>query len=163
MHFRHFHMVILYSENYLLDSIDSWNVLISCLQTICVSEYLASWHRSWADDHESSRFNLSVMPMSRVTPDTVVDIGSGNDLSPERHQAIIWTNADLLPIRPPATLLMKFKLEIESFIQENAFEMVVCKLAAILFRPRSVPNSDVEVVSGARLSSHICALDYCLV
>ena len=30
----------------------------------------------------------------------LVDIGSGNGLSPDRPQAITWTNDDLLPIRP---------------------------------------------------------------
>ena len=32
-----------------------------------------------------------------------VNIGSGNGLSPDRHQAITWTNADLLSIGPLGT------------------------------------------------------------
>ena len=35
---------------------------------------------------------------SLMTPDCLVKIGSGNGLLPVRHQAIMWTNADLLTI-----------------------------------------------------------------
>ena len=50
-------------------------------------------------------------------------IGSDNGLSPGRRQAIIWTNAGILLIGP---------------FQENAFESVVWKTAAILSRPQWV-------------------------
>ena len=50
-------------------------------------------------------------------------IGSDNGLSPGRRQAIIWTNI----------------LEC-IFIQENAFESVVRKLAAVLSRPQCVKH-----------------------
>ena len=64
-------------------------------------------------------------------------IGSDNGLSPDRRQAIIWTNAGLLLIGPSGTNFSEILIEI-IFIQENAFESVVCETAAILSRPQCV-------------------------
>ena len=61
-----------------------------------------------------------------------VSIGSGNGLSLVRRQAIAWVDAYLLSIEP-----LEIKLQWNSikntgaFIHENAFENVVCKMAAI--------------------------------
>ena len=56
--------------------------------------------------------------------------GSDIGLSPNRRQAIIWTNAGLLLIGPRGTNKL---IEISNiFIQENAFESVICETAAIL-------------------------------
>ena len=57
-------------------------------------------------------------------------------LSPDRCQAIIWTNAGLLLIGPLGTNFSEILIEI--FIQENAFECVVCETAAILSWPQCV-------------------------
>ena len=58
-------------------------------------------------------------------------IGSGKGLAPNRWQAITWTNADLL-----STLGNKFQWKCSwnsnIFMQENAFENVVCEMAVIL-------------------------------
>ena len=64
-------------------------------------------------------------------------VGSDNGLSPGRRQAIIRTNAGLLWI---GTLGLQWNLKQNSyiFIQENAFENVVWKMAAILSRPQCV-------------------------
>ena len=66
-------------------------------------------------------------------------IGSDNDLSPGRRQAIIWTNDGILLIR---TLLTNFsekpKRNSFIFIQENAFENVVCETGSISSRPQWV-------------------------
>ena len=58
-------------------------------------------------------------------------IGSDNGLSPGRRGAIIWTNAE---INFSEILIEIFYI----FIQENAFENVVWKMAAILSRPQCV-------------------------
>ena len=42
-------------------------------------------------------------------------IGSDNGLSPDRHQAIIWTNADLLFLGSKGTNSMKFEWKFETF------------------------------------------------
>ena len=60
-------------------------------------------------------------------------IVSDNGLSPVRRQAIIWTSAGVLVIRSLGTnfseLLSKNSY---IYIQRNAFENVVCEMAAIL-------------------------------
>ena len=44
-----------------------------------------------------------------------VSIGSDNDLLPVRHQAITWTNAELLSIRPLGTNFSEIRIKIQSF------------------------------------------------
>ena len=78
----------------------------------------------------------------RVTHICVSDltsIGSDNGLSPGRRQAIIRTNAEILLIRPLGTNFSDFFCRNSNiFIQENAFESIVCEEAAILSRPQWV-------------------------
>ena len=65
-------------------------------------------------------------------------IGSDNGLSPGRRQAIIWTNAGIVNW----TLGNKFQWNLNRiqyiFIQENAFEDVVCEMASMSSRPQCV-------------------------
>ena len=61
--------------------------------------------------------------------------GSDNGLSPGRRQAIIWTNVGILLTRTWGTNFSEISY---IFIQENAFENVVWKMAAILSRPQCV-------------------------
>ena len=63
--------------------------------------------------------------MMHICVSLLTIIGSDNGLSPERRQAIIWTNAEIL-----------FYSYI--FIQENAFETVVGEMTSILSRPQCV-------------------------
>ena len=66
-------------------------------------------------------------------------IGSDNGLSPDRRQAIIWTNDGILLIGPLGTKLQwNFNRNSNIFIQENALENVVCEMASILCRPQCV-------------------------
>ena len=71
-------------------------------------------------------------------------IASDNSLSPNRRQAIIWTNAGILLIRSLGTNCIEILIEIHIFIQENAFENVVWKMAAILSGPQCVKGSVVH-------------------
>ena len=58
-------------------------------------------------------------------------------LSPGRREAIIWTNTGILLIDPQGTNFSEIFIEIYTFfIQENAFENIVCETAAILSRPK---------------------------
>ena len=62
-------------------------------------------------------------------------IGSDKGLSPGRRQAITWTNAGILLV---GHLGRNFSvISIESLI-ENAFESVVCEMAAILSRTQCI-------------------------
>ena len=66
-------------------------------------------------------------------------IGSDNGLSPGRRQAIIWTNAGILLIWALETTFSEIVIEIQTFfIEEKAFEKVVCEKAAILSLPQRV-------------------------
>ena len=57
-------------------------------------------------------------------------IGSDNGLSPDRRQAIIWSNAGILLIGTLGTdfseIMIEILIFILIFIQENSFESVVC-------------------------------------
>ena len=57
-------------------------------------------------------------------------IGSDNGLSPDRQQAIVWTNAGLLLIEPLETKLWTFNRNLKIFIKD-AFENVVWEMSAI--------------------------------
>ena len=82
-------------------------------------------------------------------------IGSDNGLSPGRCQAIIWTDAAIFIIGPLGTNFSEILITLYIFIQENAFENGVRKLAAILSRPQYVKHH-IRMVSGEYLYSR-CA------
>ena len=64
-------------------------------------------------------------------------IGPDNGLSPGQRQAIIWTNAGILLIGTPRNKLQwNFNRYSNIFIQENAFENIVCEMVSILSRPQ---------------------------
>ena len=65
-------------------------------------------------------------------------IGSDNGLSSARCQVIIWTYAGTLLIGPLGTNLSEILIKIYIFIQQNALENAVLKIAAILCRPQCV-------------------------
>ena len=48
------------------------------------------------------------------------NITSDNGLLPVQHQAIIWTNAAILSIRPKGTYFHEILFKIQVFFQENA-------------------------------------------
>ena len=67
-------------------------------------------------------------------------IGSDNGLSPGRRQAIIWSNQcwNIINWTLGNKLQWNFNRNSNIFIQEIAFESVVCEKAAILSRPQWV-------------------------
>ena len=63
-------------------------------------------------------------------------ISSDNGLSPVRRQAIIWTDADILPIGPLKTNVSEIWIV---FVNENVYlKNFVFKMAAILSRSQCV-------------------------
>ena len=58
-------------------------------------------------------------------------IGSDNDLSPGRRQAIIWTNAGILLNRPLGTIFNEFSIEIHTF----SLKKIHLKLSSGTWRP----------------------------
>ena len=53
--------------------------------------------------------------MTHICVSKLTIIGSDNDLSPSRRQAIIWTNAGILLIRPSGTNFSETLIEIDVF------------------------------------------------
>ena len=61
-----------------------------------------------------------------------VSIGSDNDLSPIRRQAIIYTNAGLLLIGTLGTDFSEILIKVRIFlIHENLSKTIVCEMVAI--------------------------------
>ena len=72
---------------------------------------------------------------------TLTIIGSDNGLSPGRRTAIILTNAGILLIGNLGTKINDiFNRNPNIFAQQNTFENVVWKIAAILSRPQCVKS-----------------------
>ena len=73
--------------------------------------------------------------VTHICVSKLIIIGSDNGLSPDRRQAIIWTNAGILFIGTLRTNFSVILIEISNiFIQEKAFESVVFETVAILSR-----------------------------
>ena len=78
-------------------------------------------------------------------------LSSDNGLLPGRHQAIIWTNAGILLIKPLETNISELNRHSYIFIPENAFESAVCEMSAVLSRPQCV---NIYPLIKLRLSFH---------
>ena len=52
-------------------------------------------------------------------------------LSTFHHQAIIWTNADLMSVGSSGTSFSEILIKIQMFIEKNALQDVICKMAAL--------------------------------
>ena len=96
-----------------------------------------------------------------VTQLAIIDSDDG--LSPGRRQSIIWTSAGILLVWTLRTKLMwNSNRNSYIFIQENAFENIVCEMSAILSRPQYV---NVLILSDAytfqwTASSMLQAMDW---
>ena len=116
------------------------------------NKVISMWCKFYLNFHEMLTHWSRVMHIcvSRIT-----NIGSDNGLSPGRRQAIIRTSAEILLIW---TLWNIFQWNLHSnshiFIQEDAFEHVVWKMAAILSRPQCVKS---------RSTCMSCVVNYILV
>ena len=81
-------------------------------------------------DWSFERPSLTHWPLvSHISISKLTVIGSDNGLLPVQHQAIIWTSAAILLIRPKGTYFSEILSKIKKFIEENAFENVTCKVA----------------------------------
>ena len=78
--------------------------------------------------------------MTHICVSKLTIIGADNGLSSGRRQVIFWTNVGMLSIEPLGTNFIEILIE----IQENAFEYVVWKMAAILSWPQCVNGVDSD-------------------
>ena len=69
--------------------------------------------------------------MTHICVGNLTIIGSDNGLSPERRQAIIWSNAGLLLIRPWATNFSEILIGIHTF----SFKKTHLKMSSAKWRP----------------------------
>ena len=84
--------------------------------------------------HPYPNFNSGLTHWGRVTHICVGNltiIGSYNGLSPERRQAIIWTNAGILLIGPLGTNFSEFFIAIHTF----SFNKTHLKMSSAKWRP----------------------------
>ena len=73
-------------------------------------------------------------------------IGSDNGLSPDRHQAIILTNADIMSIAPLETYLNEILFEIQKFsFQEMYLKMLSVKCQALCLGLNVLTNWQQEM------------------
>ena len=84
--------------------------------------------------------------MTHICVSKLTIIGSDKGLPPDRSQAIIRTNAGILLIGPLGINICETSSKCIQFIQENAFEIVVQKLAAILSWPQCVKQIPMAVI-----------------
>ena len=75
--------------------------------------------------------------MTHICVSKLTILGSDNDLSPGRRQPIIWTYDEILLFGQLGTNFSEILIEIY-IIQENGFDNVVRKMAAILSRPQFI-------------------------
>ena len=117
--------------------IRQWHDCLSCIKGVY------TWKSSLyiETNHESPMFllwdTLIINPLThwgRVTHiciSKLTIIGSDNGLSPERRQAIIWTNAGLLLIGPLGTNFIEILIGIQTF----SFKKMHLKMSSAKQRP----------------------------
>ena len=72
----------------------------------------------------------------------LIIIVSDNGLLPARRQAVIWHNIrDIVNWTLGNKLQWNFNRNSNIFIQENAFESVICEMASILYQPQCAEPS----------------------
>ena len=139
-----------------------WCIYSRTIQTNLSATYRYGWLTHWS--------RVTHICVSKLTV-----IGSDNGLSPDRRQAIIWTNGELLLIAPLGKKLrwnLNLNLNSHIFIQENSFECVVYETTAILSPPQCVKRQtyaslvtkrNKNTVTGAKyvtLCKYVCVLQW---
>ena len=79
--------------------------------------------------------------VTHICVDNITIIGSDNGLSPGRRQAIIWTNAGILLIRPSGTNFSEILIGNQTFsFKKIHLKMSSAKWRPFLSRPQCVNN-----------------------
>ena len=84
--------------------------------------------------------------MTHISVSTLIIIGSDNGLSPDRRQAIIWTNAGILLIGPLGTNFSEILIEIYTF----SFRKMHLKMPFRKWRPFCL-GLDVLLIGQSRV------------
>ena len=112
----------------------NWSVLLQYLDLLCQQvPPVISNDLGYHCNHTDVIWN-TLTHRGRVTHicvDKLIIIGSGNGLSPDRRQAIIWTNARLLSIGPLRTYFNENLIKIQQF----SLKKMYVKMASAKWRP----------------------------
>ena len=81
------------------------------------------------------------LPLLHIRVGYWVSIGSDNGLSPARHRALIWTNADILLIRPQGTYFNGILFEIQIF----SFKKMRFNISSVKYRPFCLHYNDAII------------------
>ena len=95
--------------------------------------------------------------MTHICVSKLTIIGSDNGLSPGQRQAIIWTNARILLIRPSGTNFSEILIEIHKF----SFKKMHFKTSSVKWRPFCFGLnvlSDILIVHICSISTHAIIL-----
>ena len=87
------------------------------------STWSLTWHIFWDLTHWGR--------VTHICVNNLTIIGSDNGLSPGRRQAIIWTNAVILSIRPQGTYFNEILIRIQTF----SFKKMHLKVSSAKWRP----------------------------
>ena len=93
--------------------------------------------------------------MTHICVSKLAIIGSDNGLSPDRRQAIIWTNAEILLIGPLGTNYSEIRIEILTF----SFKKMRFKVSSVKRRPFCL---GLNVLRRNRLFIRVCLLSKCM-
>ena len=96
---------------------------------------------------QEKQMSFSLNNWGRVTHICVGElttISADNGLPPGRRQSIIWANDGIL-LTPRNTARWNLNRNSYSFIQENVFVNIVCKMAAISARPQCVKDRLAQI------------------
>ena len=95
--------------------------------------------------------------MTHIYIGKLIIIGLDNGLSPGRRQALIWTNAGILLIRPLGTNFSEILIRIHTMsFKKMHSKMSVCEMASILSRPQCVKPDDLIMLETPKNSSIFC-------
>ena len=109
--------------------------------------------------------HICVGKLTITGSDNGLSPGRRQAMSPGRRQTIIWANVGILLIGPLGTNFSEIQIGVQTFIEENALENVVCEMAFILSRPQGVNIASTSVTCGRemliksqRSNFHVCKL-----
>ena len=93
---------------------------------------------------------------------TLAIIGGDSGLSPVRHQAIIWTNAVVLPIEPLETHFSQIIFEIQIFALKEMRSKMPSEKCQPFWLGLNVLNHRLMICSTSLIGLRVQVNDYCL-
>ena len=123
------------------------NLTLWCLLTMIIKSFVAVFNSLGPSDAFICVSKLNI-------------IGSDNGLSPTRHQAIIWTNAGILLIRPLRTNFSEIFIEVYTF----SFKKMHSKMSSGKWRPfylgLNVLRQYIQIIHSIDIGDELALLDY---